>query len=78
MTDGQVYILLYGLRNQYKKMNKKRFTISITQGIAVMLLLIVGTGATSILRTTTCSVSNIRRAIFCRKGNDYNSERNWP
>jgi hypothetical protein len=33
-------------------MNKKRFIISITQGIAVMLLLIVGTGANSILSST--------------------------
>ena len=33
-------------------MNKKRITISITAGIAVMLLLIGGTGATSILLNT--------------------------
>ena len=33
-------------------MNKKRFTISITAGIAVVLLLFVGTGATTILLNT--------------------------
>jgi hypothetical protein len=34
------------------KMDKKRFTISITAGIAVILLLIGGTGATTILLNT--------------------------
>ena len=34
-------------------MNKKRFTINITAGIAVMLLLIGGTGATTIILLNT-------------------------
>jgi hypothetical protein len=34
-------------------MNKNRFTIGITAGIVVVLLLIGGTGATSILLNTT-------------------------
>ena len=38
-------------------MNQKRFTISIIQGIAVMLLLIVGTGATSISITNAQSAT---------------------
>ena len=69
MTDGKFYILLYGLRNQYPKMNKKRFTISITAGIAVMLLLIVGTGASSILNITAHAQSaTLGEPIFVEKG----------
>ena len=50
-------------------MNKKRFTISITAGIAVMLLLIVGTGATSILSSTTHAESEtLGEPIFVEKG----------
>ncbi|MGH9997267.1 MAG: hypothetical protein ACRD7F_04590 [Nitrososphaeraceae archaeon] len=52
-------------------MNKKRFTISITQGIAVMLLLIVGTGATSILSSTAHAQSaTLGEPIFVEKGAD--------
>jgi hypothetical protein len=39
-------------RNSISKMDTKRFTISITTGIAIMLLLIGGTAPTSILSTT--------------------------
>ena len=50
-------------------MNKKRFTISITAGIAVMLLLIVGTGATSILSSTTHAQSaTLGEPYFVEKG----------
>jgi len=49
-------------------MNKKSFTISITQGIAVMLLLIVGTGATSILRTTHAQSETLGEPFFVEKG----------
>ena len=49
-------------------MNKKRFTISITPGIAVMLLLIVGTGATSILSTTHAQSATLGEPFFVEKG----------
>jgi len=67
MTDAQVYILHYG-KKSISKMNKKRFTISITQGIAVMLLLIVGTGATSILNTTNAQSATLEEPYFVEKG----------
>ena len=51
-------------------MNKKRFTISITTGIAVVLLLIVGTGATSILSTTHAQSATLGEPIFVEKGTD--------
>jgi hypothetical protein len=49
-------------------MNKKRFTISITQGIVVMLLLIVGTGATSVLSTTNAQSATLEEPYFVEKG----------
>ena len=49
-------------------MNKKRFTISITPGIAVVLLLIGGTGATSILSTTHAQSATLGEPIFVEKG----------
>ena len=49
-------------------MNKKSFTISITQGIALMLLLIGGTGATSILSTTHAQSAILGEPIFVEKG----------
>ena len=50
-------------------MNKKRFTISITAGIAVMLLLIVGTGATSILSSTAhAQLATLGEPFFVEKG----------
>jgi hypothetical protein len=49
-------------------MNKKRFTISITQGIAVMLLLIVGTGATSIVSTTHAQPATLGEPYFVENG----------
>jgi hypothetical protein len=48
-------------------MNKKSFTISITTGIAVMLLLIVGTGATSI-STTNAQSATLEEPYFVEKG----------
>ena len=50
-------------------MNKKRFTISIPAGIAVMLLLIVGTGATSILISTAhAQLATLGEPFFVEKG----------
>ena len=52
-------------------MNKKGFTISITQGIvAVMLLLIGGTGATSILLRTSVHAQSatLGEPFFVEKG----------
>jgi hypothetical protein len=51
-------------------MNKKRFTMSITAGIAVMLLLlIVGTGATSILFSTAYAQTvTLGEPFFVEKG----------
>ncbi|MGH9981821.1 MAG: hypothetical protein ACRD6U_09750 [Nitrososphaeraceae archaeon] len=49
-------------------MNKKRLTISITAGIAVMLLLIGGTGATSILSTTYAQSAILGEPFFVEKG----------
>jgi len=49
-------------------MNKKRFTISITQGFVVMLLLIVGTGATSVLSTTNAQSATLEEPYFLEKG----------
>jgi hypothetical protein len=50
-------------------MNKKRLTMSIIAGIAVMLLLIEGTGATSILFSTThAQTATLREPIFVEKG----------
>ena len=49
-------------------MNTKRFTISITAGIAVVLLLIVGTVATSILSTTHPLSATLREPFFVEKG----------
>jgi hypothetical protein len=49
-------------------MSKKRFTIIITQGIEVMLLLIVGIGATSILSTTHAQSATLGEPYFVEKG----------
>jgi hypothetical protein len=49
-------------------MNKNRFTISITAGIAVVLLLIVGTGATSILSTTHAQTLTLNEPFLVEKG----------
>jgi hypothetical protein len=52
-------------------MNTKGFTISITAGIAVVLLLIIGTGATSILLSTThAQTATLGEPIFVEKGAD--------
>jgi hypothetical protein len=50
-------------------MNTKRFTISITAGFAVMLLLIVGTGATTILfNTGYAQTATLGEPFFVEKG----------
>ena len=49
-------------------MNKKKITISITAGIAVVLLLIVGTGATSILNTAHAQSATLGEPIFVEEG----------
>jgi hypothetical protein len=51
-------------------MNKERFTISITAGIAVMLLLIGGTGATTVvlLNTAHAQSATLGEPFFVEKG----------
>ena len=49
-------------------MNTKRFTISITAGIAVVSLLILGTAATSILSTTHAQSTTLGEPFFVEKG----------
>ena len=51
-------------------MNKKKFTINITAGIAVMLLLIGGTGATTIilLNTAHAQSASLGEPYFVEKG----------
>jgi hypothetical protein len=51
-------------------MNKKRFAINITAGIAVMLLLIGGTGATTIilLNTAHAQTTPLGEPFFVEKG----------
>jgi hypothetical protein len=49
-------------------MNTKRFTISITAGIFVVLLLIVGTAPTSILSTTHAQSATLGEPFFVEKG----------
>ena len=49
-------------------MNKKKITISITAGIAVVLLLIGGTGATSILNIVHAQSATLGEPFFVEKG----------
>ena len=49
-------------------MNKKKITISITAGIAVVLLLIVGTAATSILHTAHAQSATLGEPLFVEEG----------
>ena len=51
-------------------MNKKRFIISITTGIAVVLLLIVGTVPNSIFSTTHARSVTLGEPIFVENGSD--------
>ena len=52
-------------------MNKNRFTISITAGIAVVLLLTVGTGTNTILLNTAhAQTTTLGEPIFVEKGAD--------
>ena len=68
MTDGQILYSTLRFKKPISKMNKKRLTISITAGIAVMLLLIGGTGATSILSTTHAQSAILGEPFFVEKG----------
>jgi hypothetical protein len=54
------------------KTNKKRITISITAGIAVVLLLIGGTGANTIIlfNSAHAQSATLREPIFVEKGED--------
>jgi hypothetical protein len=56
-------------------MNRKSFAISITVGIAVVLLLFVGTGATTILSTTYAQTATLGEPIFVEKGGDITFQR---
>ena len=47
-------------------------------GIAVMLLLIVGTGAITILNATHAQSAALGEPIIVGKGIGCNSERDWP
>jgi hypothetical protein len=49
-------------------MNKKKITMSITAGIAIVLLLIVGTAPTSILSTTHAQTPTLGEPYFVEKG----------
>jgi hypothetical protein len=49
-------------------MNRKRLTISITAGITVILLIIGGTGATSILNTTYAQSATLGEPYYVEKG----------
>jgi hypothetical protein len=52
-------------------MNKRRFTISITAGIAVVLLLIGGTGTNTIpFNTGYGQTASLGEPIFVEKGSD--------
>ena len=67
MTDGKFYILPYGLRNQYQRWIK-RVHYQYYTGIAVMLLLIGGTGANSILNTTNAQSATLEEPYFVETG----------
>jgi hypothetical protein len=49
-------------------MNTKRFTISITAGIAAVFLLTVGTGATTILSTAHAQSATLGESFFVEEG----------
>jgi hypothetical protein len=49
-------------------MNRKRLTISITAGITGILLIIGGTGTTSILNTTHAQTATLGEPYFVEKG----------
>jgi hypothetical protein len=53
-------------------MNKKKLTINITAGIAIMLLLIGGTGANTIIlfNTAHAQTATLGEPIFVEKGED--------
>ena len=60
-------------------MNKKRFTISITAGIAVMLLVIGETGATTIIFNIGYAQSaTLGEPFFVEKGKDIGQKEIGP
>ena len=59
-------------------MNTKRFTISITAGFAVVLLLLGGTGTNAILfNAGYAQTATLGEPIFVEKGEDTLVERDW-
>ena len=61
--------LIYFLAISISKINKKMFTISITAGIAVVLLLIGGTGTNTILFSTAhAQTATLGEPYFVEKG----------
>jgi hypothetical protein len=61
-------------------MNKKRFTISISAGIAVMLLLIGGTGATTFIlfNTAHAQTATLGEPFFVEKGKEISQKEIGP
>jgi hypothetical protein len=64
MQIGNRFILYRAVYELVSRLNKKRLTISITLGIAFLLLLIVGTGATSILTITHAQSTTLGEPFF--------------
>jgi chromate transport protein ChrA len=63
-TQIRISILYIAVYESISKMNKKRLAMSITAGIAVMLLLIEGPGATSILIITHAQSATLGEPFF--------------
>ena len=63
--------LIYFLVDSIPLMNKNRFTVSITIGIAVVLLLMIGIGTNAILfNTGYAQTATLGAPIFVEKGGD--------
>ena len=63
--------LIYFLVDSIPLMNKNRFTVSITIGIAVVLLLMIGIGTNAILfNTGYAQTATLGAPIFVEKGSD--------
>ena len=71
------YIIPCNLRS-VSNMNQNRFTTSIIAGIAVMLLLIVGTGATTIINTALAQSATLGEPFFVEKGKNTFQEEIGP
>ena len=79
MTDGKFYSLLHDFTKPISKMNKNRLTVSISAGIAVMLLLIGGTGATTfILNVVHAQTATLGEPFFVEKGKDVGQKEIGP